>query len=383
MGRRANGEGSIYQRADGRWAAAITLANKRRTTLYGRTREDVGKKLTALLKNRDDGLPVANSQLTVGAYVEDWLASVKPTLRATTWARYDQLMRGHVVPRIGTVKLSKLGPQHLSRLYADLLVDGKAPASGEKPARGLKPATVVQTHRVLHRALSHAARWGLVVRNVATLVDAPRVTQEEMQTLSPAEVKRFLAKANGHRLHALFALAISTGMREGELLALRWRHVDLDAGVLQVMGTLQRTPEGMRISEPKTKKSRRQIHLTRTAIDALKAHRVRQNEERLRMGPVWEDNDLVFTNTIGRYVNTSNMLNREYRPLLEKAGLPKIRFHDLRHTAATLMLGAGVHPKVVSEMLGHSQIAVTMDLYSHVTPTMQAQAAAAMDGVLG
>jgi integrase len=143
------------------------------------------------------------------------------------------------------------------------------------------------------------------------------------------------------------------------------------------------SPEGLRISEPKTKKSRRQIHLTKTAVEALKAHRVRQNEERLRMGPAWDDNDLVFCNSIGRPLNDANMLNRDFRPLLEKAGLPRIRFHDLRHTAATLMLGAGVHPKIVSEMLGHSQIGITLDLYSHVTPTMQAQAAAAMDGVLG
>lgn len=371
MGRRANGEGSIYQRGDGRWAAAVTLANGKRKTLYGRTREEVGRKLTAALKNRDDGLPVANGQHTVASYLDDWLASVKPTLRVSTWTRYHQLMHGHVIPHIGRVRLTKLSPQHVSRLYADRL------------EVGLKPATVAQTHRILHRALSQATRWGLVVRNVATLVDPPRVVREEMRTLSAEEVKRFLAAAADHRLHALFALAVSTGMREGELLALRWRNVDLDAGVVQVTGTLQRTPDGPRISEPKTKKSRRQIHLTKTAVEALKVHRVRQNEERLRMGPAWDDNDLVFCNSIGRPLNDANMLNRDFRPLLEKAGLPRIRFHDLRHTAATLMLGAGVHPKIVSEMLGHSQIGITLDLYSHVTPTMQAEAAAAMDGVLG
>jgi integrase len=382
MRKRANGEGSIYQRTDGRWSAAITLANGKRQTIYGRSREEVGKKLTTALKNRDDGLPVVNGQQTTAGYLTEWLVLVKSTLRPTTWRRYDELIRLHAVPAIGTVKLARLGPQHLTKAYGGCLENG------------LAPATVAQLHRILHRALGQAARWGLVVRNVADLVDAPRVARREMQTLSAGQVRQLLdASATyrtgddgaviPHRLHALFVLAASTGLREGELLALRWRDVDLSTSTLRVTGTLQRTAEGLRIEEPKTRRSRRPVHLSATAVEALKAHRVRQNADRLRLGQTWEDRDLVFANAVGRPVDPTNLLRQEFRPLLNRAGLPAIRFHDLRHTAATLMLEAGIHPKVVSEMLGHSQVSITLDLYSHVTPNMQQQAAAAMDAVLG
>ncbi len=171
-------------------------------------------------------------------------------------------------------------------------------------------------------------------------------------------------------------------MRQGELLALRWRHVDLEARTVQVRATLQRADDGFTFAEPKTAHSRRQVALTKTAIVALRRHRGLQLEERLRLGTAWEDNDLVFANEVGRPIEATNLIRRSFHPLLERAGLPRIRFHDLRHTAATLMLGRSVHPKVVAEMLGHSQIAVTLDLYSHVTPTMQREATAALDAVL-
>ena len=171
-------------------------------------------------------------------------------------------------------------------------------------------------------------------------------------------------------------------MRMGELLALSWRDVDLEGATLQVKATLQRTRDGFTFAEPKPARSRRQVALTIAAVASLKRHRVVQAEERLRLGIAWEENDLVFANEVGRPIEAANLRNRYFWRLLERAGLPRIRFHDLRHTAATLMLGQGVHPKVVSEMLGHSQISITLDLYSHVTPTMQREAAEAMDAAL-
>ena len=222
----------------------------------------------------------------------------------------------------------------------------------------------------------------LVARNVATLVTPPRRRRREMTALDPGQARALLEARAGDRLEALYALALTTGMRMGELLALRWREVDLDGGTLRVNATLHRTRDGFVFAEPKTARSRRQVALTNAAVGALRRHRVAQAEERLRLGAVWEDNDLVFANEVGRPIEATNLRNRSFWPLLERAALPRIRFHDLRHTAATLLLGQGVHPKIVSEMLGHSQIAITLDLYSHVTPTMQRQAAETLDAVL-
>jgi len=369
-GRRANNEGSIYKRRDGRWAASISLDHGKRKYLYGKTRQEVGRKLTVTLKARQDGLPIPGERQTVGQYLEKWLESARPSLRPRTWLRYEQLVRLHAVPHIGKVALARLSPDHLQRLYANRLEAGQSPAS------------VVQLHAVLRRALNQATRWGLVARNVARLVTPPRIKRQEMATLSPEQARAFLGAARGDRLEALYVLALSTGMRQGELLALRWRDVDLEAGRLQVKATLQRTPEGFVFAEPKTARSRRQIALAGTAVEALRRHRVNQAEERLKLGAAWENDDLVFTNEAGQPLDGTRVSSGSFRRLLEEAGLPRIRFHDLRHTAATLMLGRGVHPKVASEMLGHAQVSITLDLYSHVSPTMQTEAAAALDAIL-
>jgi integrase len=191
-----------------------------------------------------------------------------------------------------------------------------------------------------------------------------------MQTLTAEQVRTLLGAALGDRMEALYVLAVTTGMRQGELLALRWRDISLEARSIGVQGSLQRTPFGLIIAEPKTTRSRRQVMLTTAACEALMRHRIRQNAERLLLGAAWEDHGLVFANTVGRPIEATNLIRQSFKPLLKKAGIPRIRFHDLRHTAATLLLGQGTHPKIVSEMLGHSTIAVTLDLYSHVTPTM-------------
>jgi len=370
MAKRANGEGTIYRRKDGRWAAAVSLERGRRKHFLGRTREEVARKLAVALKACQDGLPLPNERQTVAQFLVDWLQTARPSLRPRTWHRYEQYIRLHAIPHVGKVGLGRLTPHHLQRLYADRL------------EAGLSPTTVRHLHTVLHCALGRAARWGLVARNVAELVTPPRAAPHEMMTLTPEQARVFLEAAAGERCEALYVLALTAGLRQGEILALRWRDVNLDADSVQVKGTLQRTPGGFTIAEPKTAQSRRQVTLTAAAANALRRHRSAQAEERLRLGAVWEDNDLVFANEIGRPIEAGNLLRRSFWPLLKRAGLPRIRFHDLRHTAATLMLGQGVHPKVVAEMLGHSQISVTLDLYSHVTPTMQQQAAQAMDALL-
>ncbi len=221
-------------------------------------------------------------------------------------------------------------------------------------------------------------------RNVADLVDPPKVQRQEMKVLSGEQARVLLETAKGDRLEALYILAITTGMRQGELLALRWRDVDLEDGTLRVTATMQRiSKRGICPSEPKTAGSRRQIALTGMAVSALRHHRNRQLEERLSAAVMaWQDNDLVFCNHYGRPIESSNLTRRSFHPLLAKAGLPRIRFHDLRHTAATLLLRKRVPVKVVSEMLGHSQVGITLNIYAHVLPDMQREATAAMEAAL-
>lgn len=374
MSRRGKDEGSIYQRKDGRWTATITLeakAGKRqRRSFYGKTRAEVAKKLRDAQKHRDEGAPVVSGRLTFARLADQWLETIRPSIRESTWNRYEGLLRLHAVPELGKLPVVKIGPAELSELYA------------RKVASGLSPMSVRHLHAVLHSLFRDAARWGKTYRNVAALVSPPKASRIEMKALSKEQANTLLEAAESDRLQAMYYLAITTGMRQGELLALRWRDVDADSGSLHIRSSLQRLPHGLAFAEPKSAKSRRQVMLTEGALAALRRHRIRQNEERLWMGAAWEDHDLVFANEIGKPLDAGNVLRRSFWPLLKAAGLPRIRFHDLRHTAATLLLSQGIHVKIVSEMLGHSQISITLDLYSHVTPTMQREAAAAMDALI-
>lgn len=241
---------------------------------------------------------------------------------------------------------------------------------------------------MLHLALDKAVEWNLVPRNVCDAVSPPRVKRYEIKPLSPEQVQQFLAATVGHRLEALFVLALATGMRRGELLALKWQDINFATGTLQVRRILTHMPAklngkgGYVEAEPKTEKSRRNIAIASFALEKLKQHRVRQLEEKLKAGPAWTDNDLVFCSTVGGHLHTSRILFAQFKGLLKKAGLPDIRFHDLRHSSATMLLSIGVHPKVVQEILGHSQISMTMDIYSHVLPTMQQEAVGKLNNVL-
>jgi integrase len=248
---------------------------------------------------------------------------------------------------------------------------------------GLSSTTVRHLHAVLHTALVQAVKHGLVARNVCDLVDPPRFASHERRTLTAEEARRFLETARGDRFEAIYSLVMTTGLREGELLGLRWRYVDLERGALQVRGNVQRIEGKPVVKEPKNESSARQVLLTKVAVDALRQHRKRQLEERLQVGDAWQDHDLVFPSAIGSPMYAQNFLARSYFPLRKRAGIPPVRFHDLRHSAATLLLASGVHPKIVSEILGHSRIAVTMDLYSHVTMTMQQEAVNVMEGLFG
>jgi Site-specific recombinase XerD len=372
MGRRLNGEGSIYQRTDGRWAGVITTDEGERKFVYGRTKKEATKKLQIANREKAQGTLITEKDQKLSVFLTQWLTdTAQPNVRDKTYIRYSEIVHIHILPTIGKVTLQKLTPQHLQNLY------------NKKRQEGYAPQTVQHIHRLLHRALNDAVKWSLVSRNVCDLVDTPRVPKKEMRALSPEQSKDFLEAAKGDKLEALYILAITTGMREGELLALQWKDINWNNGTLQVRRKISRiTNKGFVFSEPKTAKSRRSITLTQMAIETLKQHRIHQNEQRLATGSIWEEHDLLFCNTIGRPIEVGNMIRRSFRPLLQKAGLPIIRFHDLRHSCASLLLTMGVHPKVVQELLGHSQISVTLDTYSHVLPSLQGEAISQLETLL-
>ena len=373
--RRGHNEGSIYQRKDGRWAAVLDLGyqggRRKRKALYGRTRREVQQKLFATRRALQEGLPVTSERQRLDQFLVRWLEDVAcPSLRPRTYTRYREILMCHAIPALGNRPLARITPQDLQRLYS------------RKLQEGLAARTVGKLHVVLHRALQDAVRWGLVGRNVCDAVRPPKVHPREMRALSADESRQFLAAAQGDPLEALYTLAVTTGLRQGELLGLKWQDVDLEAGQLQVRRTIARVNgQGFVEQEPKSARSRRSIALAPLAVNALDRHHTRQLEKRLK-ALVWEENDLVFANEVGRPIEAQNLMRRSFYPLLERAELQRMRFHDLRHTAATLMLAQGVHPKVVQEMLGHSTVSLTLDTYSHVMPNMQAEAAAKMQMAL-
>jgi integrase len=324
----------------------------------------------------------APERLTVADHLRGWLETVRPTIRATTFVSYEGHVRLHIVPLLGRIPLGKLTPADVRRLLAHRLEAGASPRSAQ------------YTHAVLSRALRQAERDGDIRRNVAALVTPPRVRQHEISPLDPDQARTLLDAAKGDRLHALYAVATALGLRQGEALALRWQDTDLHAGLLRVTATLQRVPVMLRgpddggrgtryrLEPPKTAKGRRTLPLPGMVTSALRDHRVRQLEERLAAGAAWQEWDLVFTTTIGTPLDARNV-SRAFTNLLDRAGLPRIRFHDLRHSAATLMLAQGVDARTIMETLGHSQIGITMNTYAHVLPSMQREAADRMDAVLG
>lgn len=372
--KRGNGEGSITRRDDGRWMGRYTVhtvAGAKRKTLYGRTRAEVSSKLSKALADRDGGLVFDAGSLTVGEYLDRWLKdSVKDTVRPSTYERHEGIIRIHLKPALGRIKLKALTPAHVQGFYRGRLDSG------------LSPATVNKIHVILHKALSQAVKWSLVPRNVTEAVQAPRPAPEEMSPLDKDQTLALLSAASEDRLEALYVLAVSTGMRQGELLGLSWKDVDLERGIISVRRTLTRTGSRLGLGEPKTKNSRRMVQLTKIATVALRTHRKRQMKERLAYAGLWKDHDLVFATQTGTLINPTNLIKRSFRPLLEKADLPKIRFHDLRHTAATLLFAQDIHPKYVQELLGHANIGITLDTYSHMLPGMGNHAARAMETAL-
>ena len=359
----------IKRRKDGRYEAKYTVqtaTGEKRRSVYGKTQSEVKEKLAKALVDAQGGLVFEAEDVTVGEYLEAYIADSKNRVRPKTHRRYQDLSNIHLLPGLGGVRLESLTPEHLRFLYRERL------------SAGYSPRTVGHAHTLVKQALSQATADGLVPRNVAASVRPPKGAGAEIHPLTPGEVRRLFSEASGGRYEALYVVAVTAGLRRGELLGLKWEDLDLETRTLRVRRTLQKGE----LLAPKTPKSRRQITLTRRAADTLVEHRTRLEAEVAERNGSWTDCGLVFPNRTGRFTDGDNLVGRHFKPLLRKAELPPIRFHDLRHTCATLLLGRGVHPKIVSEMLGHANISITLDTYSHVIPGMGDAAAGAMDEAL-
>jgi integrase len=376
---RANGEGDVFPRKNkaGKitsYRGAYVGPDGKRRYVSGKTKEEARKKLRQARGDAEErGLVFDADHHEVGEYLDRWLSdSVRDTVKATTFERYEQITRLHLKPALGRVKLKALTPAHVRGLYREKL-------EAESSAR-----TVRYIHTTLHKALKQAVMDSLIPRNDTEAVKPPQPSREEMRPLTPEQAKLSLQVAHdtGDRLEALYVLAIHTGLRQGELLGLKWDDVDLEDGSLQVRRTLTITKDGPVFTSPKTTDSRRSVKLTSKAMEALKHHLERQLGEIDRVSSLWSEHGLIFASDMVAPLNRHNLTRRSFKPLLKRAGIPQVRFHDLRHTCATLLLTRDVNPKIVSEMLGHSFISITLDTYSHVLPNMRDQVAAAMEEAL-
>lgn len=370
--RRDNGSGERpYRQRDGRWRSRYTLPDGRQRAVYSRiSARDCAAKRDAALRELSKGL-LGDPRQLFGDYLERWLLDVAAgRLRVRSLERYSGVIHKHIVPALGQLELGRVTPQHIAAFYAEV-------------STRLSPASIQLLHAALHGALKQAVRWQLIARNPADGVDLPRRSAPSMRALSPDEARLLLEAAVGTPLEPLWVLAIATGMRQGELLGLVWRDIDWSARRLYVRHSLSRHGRRWWLGEPKTQGSRRAIELTAPTLELLRAHRLRQAEQLFAHGIRVTDESIVFADDAGAPLYGSHLTSRVFHPLLAEAGLPRIRFHDLRHTAATLMMAGGVNPKIVAEVLGHSGVAITLDRYSHSTPTMHAEAMAKLDAMLG
>ncbi|HTR34921.1 MAG TPA: site-specific integrase [Bryobacteraceae bacterium] len=406
MAKRGQNEGSIFQRKDGRWVASLNLGwaegRRVRKSYYGRTRSEVQGLLTKALADLHEGLPILNEKQTVSDYLSWWLHNItKSTIRPSTWTSYEELVRLHLRPAFEDVILTKLTPQHVRTFLNDKLNSG------------LSSRRVQYLHAVLRAALNAAIRDQLLHRNAAALVKPPRVTGKDVQPLTIKEARRFLDSIRGNRLEALFTVAVSLGLRQGEALGLRWRDIDFEAGTLRVRYALQRIkphkdsatvpnhskpsehqarPFRFHLVEPKSKPSRRTIALPKLTLSALVEHKGLQDKERVLAGSRWNTpvltcdgqkitvEDLVFVNRLGNPFDAPTVTHR-FQILLKRAGIGHHRFHDLRHTAATFLAVQGVHPRAIQAALGWENLAM-LNRYAHFIAEQRQAVASAMDSIL-
>ncbi len=383
MGKRGNGEGGIYRRADGVWCASVDLGyaggKRRRKVVYGKTRRQVAEKLATMNQALTAGRPVVEDSRRLGDYLEHWLIEVvEPERKPATAASYRDMVRRHIAPELGHLRLDRLSATDV-RLF--LRLKSTQPCARGRP---LSSRSIQYLHAILRSALSQAVRDDLISRNVCELVAPPRADEQSFRGshLEPDEARALLAAADGTRLSAMWRLALTSGLRKGELLALRWDDLDLDRGVLTVRRSVSRQAgRGLVEGMPKTRESLRTLRLGAGSVAALCEHRERQAAEQSLARDVWADERRVFATPRGTIIDPRN-LNRNLDELCAQAGVPRIRVHDLRHTCATLLLAEGEPLEVIAERLGHSDTRVTSQVYAHVIDDLRVRAADRLDALL-
>ncbi len=374
--RRGRHEGSIFQhKATGLWCASVTVrvnGRRKRRVAYAQSRHEAAAKLKELVDKAELGIDARRDE-TVADYLARWLGLIKPEIKPRSHAKFEGIIRLHVIPTIGAVKFGKLTSLHIQELI------------NAKAQQGMAPQSVLHIRNTLRNAFNRALRLNLISRSPAAHIEVPRLPDHRIQPLSPADAERLLEAAKDSRLEAFYSLALGSGARRGELLGLKWTDLDLDTGRLTISRALQRIEgQGLRLTETKSRSANRTIILPQFAITTLRRHRARQLEERLAVGPDWRNHDdLIFVGRDGQMLEPIQ-LHRDFKATLRRAGLPSTtRIHDLRHSAASLLLAKGVALKLIQDLLGHSSIAVTSSFYAHVGTELKQQAANAMDAIFG
>jgi len=373
--KRGQNEGGIYQRDDGTWEAKISLGydvnGKRvRKSLYGPTRAEVRTKMERAMRDHAEGRTLGADRETVGHFLTRWLAdAIKPYRAPKTHEQYEYLCRVHIIPAIGRTQLGKLTPEQVQRLLAT------------KTAIGLSGASVTRMRAVLRAALNRAVKWGIMSRNVAALTDAPTRERHETVPLTLEQVNRLFKQIQGERLEALYILALATGLREGEILGLQWEDVDFARRTVMIRRQVQRTRDGLMVRELKTRGSHAIVPLASFAAEALHTHRARQEAVRQATSHLWREGGLVFPSSIGTPMEPRNLV-RDWHRQRDRLGTPDCTFHNLRHTCASILYSHGVPPKDIQAVLRHSQLSITMDLYTHIFADARHATAEAMDRAL-
>lgn len=377
-------KGHIRERSPGKWAIVLDVGEidpktgkkKRKWHSFAGTKRQAQSECARLIAEIKSGGYVEPTKQTVSEFLTEWLAFIKPTVTPKTHERYAEICEKNLGPLIGDVTLAKLKTDKVDAAFA------KALTEGHRRGGGLSPRTVHHMRRVLIKALNQAVTWDRLVKNPAAATTPPKIERTKMLAYDADQTAVLIKAFRPTRMFIPMMLAVMCGLRRGEILALRWRHVDLSANrrMLSIRESAEQTKEGVRYKEPKAGKSRT-VALSSMMLAELKSHRARQAQEQLKIGIRPDDDSFVVAQIDGRPLKPVS-LTHEWTRLLAKTSLPRIRFHDLRHTHASQMLAAGIHPKVASERLGHSTIGITLDLYSHVMPGMQADAAEQVDAAL-
>ena len=378
-------KGHVRERSPGNWAIVLDVGErdprtgkkKRKWHSFKGTKREAQKECARLIAELDAGRYIEPSKMTVAEYFKKWLKHVEPHVTPKTHERYTELLQKNLEPQIGSLTMAKLRVSDMDEAFSTALASGRRDGKG-----GLSPRTVHHIRRVAHKAFAQAVVWDLMVKNPVAATTAPKVERKQMTAYDGSQLTAMLTAVRPTRMYIPAMLAVMCGLRRGEICALRWKNVELGDNLRQlaVVESAEQTDEGVRYKEPKSGRAR-VVALSKTVVAELRAHRARQAEEQLRLGIRVDGDSFVIAQVDGSPIQPRSMTH-EWVRIIGKTTLPRIRFHDLRHTHATQLLASGVHPKVASERLGHSTIGITLDLYSHVMPGMQADAAEQVDGAL-